>query len=263
MYVDLKKLMIKDEYKAFKAECRDYIEKQYTNDEFADLSSKWYQSSLDFKYSYNFEYLGRPIIQYPQDLIAIQEIIHQTKPELIIETGIAHGGSLIFPASMLALLDIMEGIDPKRSNRKVIGIDIEIKPHNRKAIEDHPLSYKLNLIEGSSIDSEVVSKVRKEAKAFKRIMLLLDSNHTHDHVFNELESYADLVSLNSYCVISDTSIEKTKKGSYPSKSWDVGNSPLSALKEWLKNHAEFEIDTEIDKKLMISVSPNGYIKRIK
>lgn len=255
--------MISEEHRAFKAECKKYIEEQSKNSEFANLSSNWYQTSLNFRYSYNFEFLGRPIIQYPQDLIAIQEIIHETKPDLIIETGIAHGGSLIFSASMLALQDVMDGIDPKKSKRKVIGIDIDIKPHNLKAIEDHPLSYKLNLIEGSSIDKKIVNKVRAIAKDFKKIMLLLDSNHTHDHVLNELESYADLVSLNSYCIVSDTSIEHTKKGSYPNKSWDVGNSPLSALKEWLKNHSEFEIDTLIDKKLMISVSPSGYIKRIK
>jgi cephalosporin hydroxylase len=169
--------------------------------------------SMNAKYSYNFTSLGRPVIQYPQDMVAVQELIWKVKPDLIIETGIAHGGSLIMSASMLALLDMCEAIesgtvlDPKNSKRKVLGLDIDIRQHNREAIEAHPMSSRIQMIQGSSIAPEVVEQVKSVAKNYKRVLVSLDSNHTHDHVLAELEAYAPLTSVGSYCVVFDTIVE--------------------------------------------------------
>ncbi|RME58719.1 cephalosporin hydroxylase [Candidatus Parcubacteria bacterium] len=226
-------------------------------------------TTLKDKYSYNFEWLGRPIIQYPQDMAAMQELIWAVKPDLIIETGIAHGGSLIFSASMLTLLDVCEAIekgevfDPGKSRRKVIGVDIEIRPHNREAIEKHPMSHRIEMIEGSSVDPEIVAKVKEKAKGHERVLVCLDSNHTHDHVLAELEAYAPLVSKESYCVVFDTIIEDMPEGSFPDRPWDKGNNPKTAVWEYLKTHPEFEIDTFIQNKLLITVAPDGYLKRVK
>ena len=177
------------------------------------LANDWVFESMKRKYLYNFDWLGRPIIQYPQDMVAIQEIIWQVRPTLIIETGIAHGGSLILSASMLALLDYCEAVEsglaiyPSESKRKVVGVDIEIREHNRSAIERHPMSSKIEMIEGSSTDQRIVDQVAELAKGHSSVLVLLDSNHTHDHVFNELEAYANLVSIGSYCVVFDTFVE--------------------------------------------------------
>ncbi|WP_448533983.1 cephalosporin hydroxylase family protein [Parathermosynechococcus lividus] len=220
------------------------------------------------KYPYHFEWLGRPIIQYPQDMVAMQELIWHVKPDLIIETGIAHGGSLIFSASLLTLLDVCEAIesgqtyDPKASRRKVVGIDIEIRPHNREAIEAHPLYPRIHMIEGSSIDPAVVDQVRDIAKGHDKIMVCLDSNHTHDHVLAELEAYAPLVSVGSYCVVFDTVIEDMPADMFPDRPWEPGNNPKTAVWEFLKTHPEFEIDKSIQHKLLITVAPDGYLKRI-
>lgn len=225
--------------------------------------------SLLPRYSYNFEWLGRPIIQYPQDMAAMQEIIWQARPDLIIETGIAHGGSLIFSASMLALLDTCDAIeqkksiDPARSQRKVLGLDIDIRSHNREAIEAHPMSSRIQMIEGSSISSEVIEQVKGIAKGYQRILVCLDSNHTHEHVLAELEAYALLVSKGSYCVVFDTIVEDLPKELFPDRPWGPGNNPKTAVWEYLKSHPEFEIDKSIDNKLLISVAPDGYLKRIK
>jgi len=219
------------------------------------------------KYSYHFEWLGRPIIQYPQDIIAMQEIIWQVKPDLVIETGIAHGGSLIFSASMLALLDMCEAIErgesiePTNSRRKVLGIDIDIRAHNRAAIEAHPLACRIEMIEGSSVDPAVVRQVTEIAKGYGRILVCLDSNHTHDHVLAELEAYAPLVTPGSYCVVFDTVIEDMPKELFPDRPWGPGNNPKTALREYLETHPEFEIDTDIQHKLLITVAPDGYLKR--
>jgi len=251
------------EYDSFKNERKKEIYKQGASLEFEKITQEWFEQSVKYKYSYNFEYLGRPIIQYPQDIIATQEIIYKVKPDLIIETGIAHGGSLISWASHLCLIDIAEGLDPKKSGRKVLGIDIDIRKHNREAIESHPFNFKIDMIEGSSIDKTIVNSVKEYSKDFKKIMLLLDSNHSHDHVKEELDCYANLVTKNSYCIVYDTCIEKLKKGSFDDRPWDVGNNAFTAVKEWLINNSEFEVDKEIDNKLMISVAPSGYVKRIK
>lgn len=225
--------------------------------------------SLNAKYSYNFTSLGRPIIQYPQDIVAMQELIWKVKPDLIIETGIAHGGSLIMSASLLALLDMCEAIklgtvfDPKNSKRKVLRLDIDIRQHNREAIEAHPMSSRIQMIQGSSIAPELVEQVKSVAKNYQRVLVCLDSNHTHDHVLAELEAYAPLTSVDSYCIVFDTIVEDMPKAFFPDRPWGPGNNPKTAVCEYLKTHPEFEIDKSIDHKLLISAAPDGYLKGVK
>jgi len=254
-------------YEKFKAECAKEVVELVANEELVRATRNWFNLANSGKYSYHFEWLGRPIIQYPQDIVAMQELIWRVKPDLIIETGIAHGGSLVFSASMLSLLDICEAVEsgtafnPHQTRRKVIGIDIEIRPHNREAIEKHPMSHRIEMIEGSSIDPEVVAKVKEMAKGSQRILVCLDSNHTHDHVLSELEAYAPLVSVGSYCMVFDTIIEDMPEGSFPDRPWDKGNNPKTAVWEYLKTHPEFEIDKSIQHKLLITVAPDGYLRR--
>jgi cephalosporin hydroxylase len=229
---------------------------------------KFLLDSVQEKYSYNFEWLGRPIIQYPQDMVAMQELIWKTRPDLIIETGIAHGGSLIMSASLLALLDYCDAvvngqmIDPSKPKRKVLGVDIDIRSHNRAAIEAHPMANRIEMIQGSSIDPVIIQEVRNQVKPRSRVLVCLDSNHTHDHVLAELEAYAPLVTPENYCVVFDTVINDIPPNIPPDRSWGPGNSPMTAVWEYLKTHSEFEIDKAIDTKLQISVAPNGYLKRI-
>lgn len=231
------------------------------------LAQQWVFESMKRKYLYNFDWMGRPIIQYPQDMVAIQEIIWRVRPTLIIETGIAHGGSLILSASMLALLDYCDAIEsnmtinPSDSKRKVVGIDIEVRQHNRAAIVSHPLGSKIEIIEGSSTDSRVVNEVVEIAKIHSSILLLLDSNHTHEHVLGELDAYANLVSVGSYCVVFDTFVEDMPAGYFADRPWDKGNSPRTAVVEFLKDHSEFVVDESIQNKLLITVAPGGFLKR--
>ncbi len=243
--------------------------RSYASDiDFGTLANKWIEKSMAKNYVYNFDWLGRPIIQFPEDIVGIQELIWSTKPDTIIETGVAHGGSLILSASILAMLDLCEAIskgqtyDPKLTNRKVIGIDIEIRQHNRELIEAHPLFEYITLIEGSSVSPEVVSKVKSETEVSNKILVFLDSNHTHDHVSKELEAYSRFVTLNSYCVVFDTFVEIMPKGFFPNRPWDVGDNPMTALKDFLDTHKDFVIDNEIDTKLQITVAKNGFLKRI-
>jgi cephalosporin hydroxylase len=220
-------------------------------------------------YSYNFSWQGRPIIQFPQDLVAMQELIWQIKPDLIIETGIAHGGSLVFSASQLAQLDICDAIeagtmlDPKNSKRKVLGIDIDIRQHNLEAIEAHPMASRIQMIQGSSIASDIIAQVVEVAQDYKRIMVCLDSNHTHEHVLAELQAYAPLTSTGSYCCVFDTVIEDMPSDMFPDRPWGLGNNPKTAVREYLKSHPEFEIDKQIDNKVLISAAPDGYLRRVR
>lgn len=231
-------------------------------------TAEFITTSIDAGYSYNFSWQGRPVIQYPQDMVAMQELIWSIKPDLIIETGIAHGGSLIFSASMLAQLDICDAIEagtnfnPKESRRKVLGIDIDIRAHNRAAIEAHPMYSRIQMIEGSSIAPEIIDQVKTIASEYKRILVCLDSNHTHDHVLAELEAYAPLTSVGSYCVVFDTIVEDLPADMFPDRSWGPGNNPKTAVWEYLKTHSEFEIDKDIQHKLLITVAPDGYLKRV-
>lgn len=210
------------------------------------------------KYAYNFFWLGVPIIQVPQDLQAIQEIIWEVKPDLIIETGIAWGGSIIFSASMLSLLEVCGEI----KDGQVIGIDIDIRPHNKKAILAHPLSKKITMFEGSSIDERTIGKVTELAESKKRALVCLDSNHTHDHVLAELRAYAPLVSIGSYCIVGDSGIEDLPSGTTSDRPWGKGNNPKTAIKEFLKENNSFKIDKVVDSKLILTGSLDGYLKRI-
>jgi cephalosporin hydroxylase len=211
--------------------------------------------------------MGRPAIQFPNDAWAMQELIWRIRPDLIIETGIAHGGSATFNASMLALLDVCDAIesgqvfDPKASQRKVLAIDIDIREHNRTAIEKHPMASRIHMIEGSSISEATIEEVRQIALNFKSVLVCLDSNHTHDHVLAELQAYAPMVSEGSYCVVFDTLIEDMPASLSADRPWGPGNSPKTAVKEYLKLHPEFSIDKAIDHKLLISVAPDGFLRK--
>lgn len=245
--------------KQFEAEKAARIEAYGKDIEFQKRSRDWLEESMRKYYVYNFSWLGRPIIQNPIDMVAMQEIIWEIKPDLIIETGIAHGGSLIFSASMLVLNAACGGPD----DAEVLGIDIDIRAHNRKAIEEHPLSKRITMIEGSSIDPEVIAQVKEKAKGKKRILVCMDSNHTHDHVLAELEAYAPLTSVGSYCVVFDTFVEDVPADVFQNRPWHPGNSPKTAVWEYLKTHPEFEIDKSIQHKLLITLVPDGYLKRVR
>jgi cephalosporin hydroxylase len=211
------------------------------------------------KYAYNFFWLGRPIIQYPQDMVAMQEIVWAVKPDLIIETGIAHGGSLIFFASMLELNAACLG----RKDAEVLGVDIDIRAHNREAIETHPMFKRISMIEGSSVEPAIIELVRAKASGKESVLVCLDSNHTHEHVLAELQAYAPLTTVGSYCIVFDTNIEDMPADMFPDRPWGPGNNPKTAVCEYLKSHPEFEIDKNIQHKLLITVAPDGYLKRVK
>lgn len=252
----------------FQKEVAERISVVPTNQHLCESATAFINESSISKYSYNFSWQGRPIIQYPQDIVAMQELIWSIKPDLIIETGIAHGGSLIFSASMLAQLDMCEAIeigktlDPKISQRKVLGIDIDIRSHNRVAIEAHPMASRIQMIQGSSIAPEIIEQVHAIAANYSRVLVCLDSNHTHDHVLAELEAYAPLTSKDSYCVAFDTIIEDLPADMFPNRPWGHGNNPKTAVWEYLKTHPEFEIDKSIQHKLLITAAADGYLKRL-
>jgi len=218
------------------------------------LTERWFLESCKHKYSYNFTWMGRPIIQFPQDILAMQELIWQVKPDLIIETGIAHGGSLIFYASMLELLG---------GEGQVLGVDIDIREHNRLEIEKHPMFKRITMIQGSSIDEQIAKQVHAVAKNKSTIMVVLDSNHTHEHVLKELQLYSSLVTKGSYLVVFDTAVEDMPADFFPDRPWGKGNNPKTAVWEFLKHNDRFEIDKEMEAKLLITVAPDGYLKCIK
>lgn len=257
-----------DPVKQFADERNERLASFAKDAEFRALSQRWLEASMRKKYVYNFDWLGRPIIQYPQDMWAVQELIWTIKPDLVIETGIAHGGSLILSASILAMLDYCEAMEkgttlnPRETKRKVIGIDIDIRPHNRAAIEGHPLARMLHLIEGSSIAPETVAKVAAAAKGHKNVMVFLDSMHTHAHVLEELKAYAPMTSKGSYCVVFDSFVEDMPADLFPDRPWSPGDNPKTALHEYLKSHREFAIDKSIEGKLLISVCADGFLKRV-
>ena len=241
----------------FQQEVKERIA-SYENDEsLKSDAAAFMRSSIAGRYSYNFSWLGRPIIQYPQDMVAMQELIWSIQPDLIIETGIAHGGSLIFSASMLELNAICGG----PGDALVLGVDIDIRPHNRQAIEAHPLSRRIEMIQGSSVASDVVDQVRARAAGRRRILVCLDSNHTHDHALAELEAYAPLVSVGSCCVVFDTIVEDLPGELSSDRPWGPGNNPKTAVREYLRSHPEFEVDRQIERKLQITVAPEGYLRR--
>jgi cephalosporin hydroxylase len=247
------------QYHDFKNECAKEIEVQGSSLPLQSINNQWFQLANTHKYSYHFEWLGRPIIQYPQDIVAMQELIWKVQPDLIIETGIAHGGSLIFSASMLELNAICGGCQ----DAEVLGLDIDIRAHNREAIEAHPMFKRISMIQGSSIDPEIIDQVKEKAKGKQKILVCLDSNHTHDHVFAELEAYAPLTSVGSYCVVFDTVIQDMPADMFHDRPWSVGNNPKTAVWEYLKTTDRFVIDKQIESKLLITVAPDGYLKCVK
>lgn len=240
--------------KPFEEEKKENISLLANNKRLREISLAWLSDVSLYKYSYNFSWMGRPIIQFPQDIVAMQEIIWQLKPQLIIETGIAHGGGLIFYASMLELLG---------NDGFVLGIDIDIRQHNKIEIEKHPMYHRIKMIEGSSTDDEVVAKVYEIAKGMAPIIVTLDSMHTHDHVLAELEAYSPLVTKGSYLIVFDTVVEDMPENFFPDRPWGKGNNPKTAVWEFLERNDRFEIDKNIDGKLLITVAPDGYLKCIK
>lgn len=218
------------------------------------LSRQWLKEAANIRYGYNFTWMGRPIIQVPQDIIAMQEIIWQVQPDLIIETGIAHGGSLIFYASMLELLG---------GEGQVIGVDIDIRDHNRVEIETHPMHKRITMIQGSSVDDGIVQQVYDLTKVRKPILVVLDSNHTHAHVLRELELYSPLVTRGSYLVVFDTVVEDMPEDFFPDRPWGKGNNPKTAVWEFLKTNDRFVVDKDIENKLLITVAPDGYLRCVK
>jgi cephalosporin hydroxylase len=245
-------------HEAFRRENLESIARLGADKELAEKSMGWMRHANSLRYSYHFEWMGRPIIQYPQDIVAMQELIWRIQPTLIIETGIAHGGSLVFSASMLELNAACGG----PAGAKVLGIDIDIREHNRKAILEHPMARRIEMIQGSSISDDVIRKVRARAEGEERVLVCLDSNHTHEHVLAELEAYAPLTSAGSYCVVFDTVVEDMPAEMFPDRPWGPGDNPKTAVFEYLKSHPEFEIDRSIDHKLLISVAPHGFLKRL-
>ena len=242
------------------------------NSESSDLfkvARQFLLKSVDEKYSYNFSWLSRPIIQYPQDIVCLQEVIWKVRPDCIIETGIAHGGSVIFNASMLALLEYCDAeknnslINPKKPKNKVIAIDIDIRKHNKEALENHPLKNRFHLLQGSSIDSKIFNKVKILSQNAKNILVILDSNHEHNHVLKELELYSNLVTKSSYCIVLDTIIDELPESMSKDRPWGPGNSPKSAVVEFLNNTNNFEVDNYYENKSLITVAPHGFLKRIK
>ena len=251
----------------FAQERRDRLAGYAQDTAFQTLSRDWLQASMQRQYVYNFDWMGRPIIQYPQDMVAMQELVWRVRPDLIIETGIAHGGSLVLSASLLALLDMSDAIeagttmDPRASRRKVLGVDIDIRAHNRAAIEAHPMASRIAMIQGSAVAPEVVQQVHEFTQGYQRVLVCLDSMHTHDHVLGELNAYAPLVTPGSYCVVFDTFVEDMPPKFFADRPWDVGNNPKTAVHQWLVDHPEFEIDAEMEQRLQVTVAPHGFLRR--
>lgn len=243
-----------DPIKEFEIERQRRIMSHENNEALNKAAKNFSDQSILSQYSYNFSWLGRPIIQYPQDIIAIQEIIWEVRPDVIVETGIAHGGSLILSASILELLG---------SNGIVVGVDIDIRDHNKVAIQQHPLHKRIRMIQGSSIDTEIVSQVSEYVKGKNSVMVILDSNHTHNHVLRELELYSSMVTKNSYLLVFDTIVEDLPAAALFGRPWGKGNNPKTAVWEFLKMNTDFVVEKNFQNKLLITVAPGGYLKRVK
>jgi cephalosporin hydroxylase len=226
------------------------INEMSNNPSLKKISQDWFDQAFAHEYLYHFTWLGRPIIQFPQDIMAIQELIWKIQPDVIIETGIARGGSLVFSASILELI----------GKGKVIGIDIDIRKHNKKEIEKHAMYKRITMIEGSSINKQTVKKIEKMVGGAKKVLVLLDSMHTHKHVLKELSLYSKFVKKGGYIVVFDTVIEFMPKDSFPNRSWDIGNNPHTAVKEFLRENKRFKIDSSFEKKLLITSCPDGFLK---
>jgi cephalosporin hydroxylase len=244
---------MQEQLQAFETEKRRSIEALGTDAELKQLALDFMRETGKYRYTYNFTWLGLPVIQFPQDLQAMQEIIWTVKPDLIVEAGIAHGGGLVFYASMLELLG---------SEGRVVGVDIDIRAHNRTRIESHPLARRIQMIQGSSVDEEIVRQVRDLARG-KKVLVVLDSNHEYEHVLSELRLYSPLVSRGSYLVVFDTTIEDQPEGFFKDRPWSKTNNPKTAVREFLRTNNRFVIDKEIEGKLLITVARDGYLRCVK
>jgi len=238
----------------FAREKRASIEQQGRDAGLARLTREWFDATCRHQYTYHFTWMGRPIIQYPQDIVAMQELIWEAQPDLIVETGIAHGGSLVLYASILELLG---------GDRRILGVDIDIRSHNRKAIEAHPMAKRIDMIEGSSVDPAVAARVATAAKGRRGVMVVLDSNHTHAHVLRELELYSPLVTKGSWLVVFDTVVEQMPKSAFPDRPWGPGDNPWTAVQAFLAKNDRFEIDRRMNDKLLVTVAPDGYLRCVK
>ncbi|WP_438284268.1 cephalosporin hydroxylase family protein [Pseudomonas alabamensis] len=236
----------------FAEDCATQIAEQGQSQTLKQLARDFYDESAKHKYTYHFSWMGRPIIQLPQDMIAMQELVWRIQPDLIIECGVAHGGSIIYYASLLQLL----------GHGEVLGIDVDIRAHNRQAIESHPMAHRITLFEGSSIDLAMVERVRAHAQG-KRVMVVLDSNHTHAHVLEELRHYAPLVSVDSYCVVMDTVVEDMPADAFPDRPWGHGDNPKTAVWAFLEENGDFQIDQTVQDKLLLTVASDGYLRRVR
>lgn len=253
-------------HQSFLDDCDREIAAQGQDAKLRALTRDWFNAANAAKYSYHFSWLGRPIIQYPQDIVAFQELVWQVKPDVIVETGIAHGGSLILSASLLAMLDLCEAtekgetLDLAKPKRRIIGVDIDIRQHNREAIEAHPMARRISMLQGSSVDPAIVDQVRAAVSDAKTVLVSLDSNHTHEHVLAELHAYAPMVTKGSYCVVFDTVIDDLPDDMFADRPWRRGDNAKTAVHEFLKGNAAFAIDKAIENKLLITVAPDGFLR---
>lgn len=243
-----------DDYQEFESRNREAVHRMGADEAMAAASRTWFEKATQHQYSYHFKWMGLPIIQFPQDIVAMQELVWEVSPDLIIETGVARGGSLVFYASLLELIG---------GDGLVLGIDIDIRPHNRKAIESHPMARRIQMIEGSSVDESVVAQVKRIAHGRKRVIVALDSNHTHDHVLGELRRYSAFVTEGSYLVVFDTCVEFTPDALIHDRPWGKGDNPWTAVQAFLREEDRFEVQADIHRKLQVSVCPDGYLKRIR
>lgn len=225
---------------------------------FALVSRAWLRSGWDAKYVYTFSWLGRPLIQLPDDVLRIQEVVFAVQPDVILETGVAHGGSLVFYASLAKAM----------GRGRVIGVDVEIRPHNRRAIEEHFLSSHIELIEGDSVAPATVAKVRALIKPGEKVLVLLDSNHTRAHVLAELEAYAPLVSKDSYIVAMDGIMGEVAGAPRTQPDW-TWNNPTQAAIDFAKAHPEFVIEepgfpfNESQLRERVTYWPGAFLKRVR
>ena len=233
---------------------RDTVLAMQADRDLSDLRKQLYRAIVRYRYTYNFQWMGRPIIQLPEDMVTVQEILWRVKPQLVIETGVAHGGSLVYSASLLEAMG---------TDGHVVGVDIDIRDHNRRAIEAHPMKKRISLIQGSSVSEEVMGEVREKARGKSPVLVMLDSNHTHEHVAQELELYSPLVTQGSYLIVFDTLIEDLDDDLFGDRPWGKGNNPKTAVMEFLKKNDRFEVDRDVEGKMLFSVAPMGYLRCVK
>ena len=242
---------VQDDREEFEQQRREHIARLGTDDDLKQLALHTTVEADRNGYSYVWKWLGLPVIQMPTDIVALQEVVWDTKPQAIIETGIARGGSLILFASLLELL----------GQGRVIGIDVDIRPHNREAIESHRLSKRVTLVEGSSVDPAVLQRVASEIEGLERVMVVLDSDHVHDHVLAELHAYGPLVTPGQFLVVADTIVEHIPRQEHRPRRWGPGDNPHTALRAFLEKNDDFELDPLVNQKLLMSSSPDGYLRR--